>query len=239
MSSPLPPIPFLSLFKLVRNADEVLLLVEGDKQLRAFLSHVRLCPEADLVHVMPRVFSLCIKNCSASSDLVFLSLSFCCRVLDVCVPNDPLGGEDVLAAEVIPVRKDVEFEPALGKMLVTLKESNPDLSASVGEISFSDWLRGLAAIVVDRGLSVPVSAGAVECVQTLMQISARNVESDVGRICASVLFNTDHVAYEEFFATVVDTYVKLRQVPKLVAKIIMAVDDVKVTELTRVRAFPQ
>ena len=70
---------------------------------------------------------------------------------------------------------------------------------------------------------MPVTAEAVECAEALLQISPSAVERDIGKMCAAALFNVDGVDPDGLFSAVVDVYAKLRQVPKLVARILIAV----------------
>ena len=235
-SESLSAIPTTAFFRLLRQPD-----VDhggGGKEataLREFLATLRRCPESDLGQHLSQLYSKCL----ASADLAFLGLVFSCRVLDVALPGSPLA-DDTLATEMIPLRTDVDFEQPLRDLLGMLHSSHPDLTATVKvgatEISLSDWLVGLTGYVVENGLSVPVTDAAVECVRILSEISPRNVEPNIGQICCSVLFNIDHVDCAAFFASIVDTYLKLRQVPKLVAKILIALTgDIKVGELSEVK----
>ena len=91
---------------------------------------------------------------------------------------------------------------------------------------------------------MPVTAEAMECAEILLQISPSAVERDVGKICAAALFNVDGVDPDSLFSATVDVYTKLRhdvgstyvglillhfltllfrQVPKLIARILIAV----------------
>ena len=97
------------------------------------------------------------------------------------------------------------------------------ITSQDGKNCFVDFLRGLSSYLLDNGLSVPVTAEAVECAETLLRISPSAVERDIGKMCAAALFNVDGVDPDGLFSAVVDVYAKLRQVPKLVARILIAV----------------
>jgi hypothetical protein len=75
----------------------------------------------------------------------------------------------------------------------------------------------------------------VKCVGSLLKISPLSVEPLIGNFCAIFLFNIDHVDVSEFWKEVLETFVKLRQVPKLIAKLIISVSknhELKVSELS-------
>jgi hypothetical protein len=72
-------------------------------------------------------------------------------------------------------------------------------------------------------------------VQGLLEINPWAIEYFVGQFCAIFLFNIDHVDVTEFWKNLLQTFVKLRQIPKLIAKLLIAVsknEDLKVIRLS-------
>ncbi len=86
-------------------------------------------------------------------------------------------------------------------------------------------------------MPVPVTESAVRCFRTLLSISPSSVDGVVGRVAAIVLYNVDKVDPLPFWSDLVETHVKLRQVPKLLAKLLISVtsksDDLSVRPLSR------
>ena len=203
-----------------------------DARIRECMGSIRECERgAELDGRVVALFDSIVVAAAAGSadksEAVFLAAAFCAAVYGA--DRTVVGGSSSLSAEVIPDRSGADFEPALrtilGRMRSLLGGGALDFSIEIGGVAFSDFLRRLSSYLLDNGLSVPVTAEAVECAEILLQICPSAVERDVGKICAAALFNVDGVDTDPLFSAVVDVYAKLRQIPKLVARILIAVKD--------------
>ena len=201
-----------------------------DARIRECMGSIRECERgAELDGRVVTLFDSIVVAAAGSADkseAVFLAAAFCAAVYGA--DRTVVGGSSSLSAEVIPDRSGADFEPALRTILGRMRSllgGALDFSIEIGGVAFSDFLRRLSSYLLDNGLSVPVTAEAVECAEILLQICPSAVERDVGKICAAALFNVDGVDTDPLFSAVVDVYAKLRQIPKLVARILIAVKD--------------
>ena len=90
-------------------------------------------------------------------------------------------------------------------------------------------------------MEVPVTERPVVCIMHLLRMSPQITQAYIGSLSASVLFSADKIHTEDYSRLVLNTYLKLRQIPKLVSKMLQAVGNnpkkVKTKPLDKV--FPE
>ena len=157
-----------------------------------------------------------------------------CRLVDVRPGPRVALPDSSLLAEALPAPETkAEVEPVLEAILWELSRLGPDLGAEVivapssggekGSLTFLQWLQQLAKYLSEQVLPVPVTPSAVSCLRALLAISPVTLEPSAGRLAATVLFNVDGVDPLPFWTELLHSFSKLRQVPKLVAKIFVSV----------------
>ncbi len=155
----------------------------------------------------------------------------CCHLLDIRPTVKANKGRPVIApestlAEMLPSRRgDVEYESSLASLLATLYTlSSPDLLSSevASGVTLSQWLQELCRLLCEENLPVPVTEATCDCLRELLRLCPSAVEPHAGGLAVVVLFNIDHVDPEPLWRELLSTFVKLSQVPKLVAKMFMA-----------------
>ena len=143
--------------------------------------------------------------------------AFCCQI----------SGISILENNEVPVKKDLDFEFVLRDLLESLHglEIKVDFAAKINDDqTFLEYLTKVGNFLTENAFPIPITQTSVDCVRFLLQIHAGSLENQIGFLSALILFNVDGVNIENYFQDLISTYFKLRQLPKLIAKIFIALE---------------
>ena len=224
------------LLNCVKDPDEI---IPENARINAVLELIRSGPDFEADYAIYKTFTGLLPKVGPEwcGQLLVLCLYF----LDVA-PAAKIIAKDSLLYERLPRRPSLEFEPP---MLIMLKEMHGiadqlDLSEPISKngLTFLKYLAILSKFILEESFPVPTTKEGVKSVTYLLDINPQITEAYIGSLTSAILFNRDSVPTEEFSRLVLGKYLKLRQIPKLVSKMLQAVgnnpDKIHVVELDQV-----
>lgn len=205
----------------------------------------------DLGDYLSKLFqNLCQVASGAQPDpnnaLIPAAFVLCLHLIDV-KPEAIIRPESLLH-ERLPRFHIKEFEPLIAPLLTRLMffklnlgpdsvKFHPEGSEKPG-VTFLTVLIDLAQTILVDSLPIPVTETSVDCVMNLLVMNPAITEKYIGSFAAVILFNMDSVMTQGFSRLLMGTYHRMRQVPKLISRMLQAVggnpSKIKVCELDTV-----
>ncbi|CAL4067738.1 unnamed protein product, partial [Meganyctiphanes norvegica] len=167
-----------------------------------------------------------------------------------CVEANSLAGQKLAPA--------VLYDEAKFQLLLTVlrvfESVSVDLSCHLSELSFADWLQNLSMHLLQEKQP---SSNAYKCLQTIMAISPTLLTSKVEIVFANIICckkESNYVssdfelkksvealdnAYDSLMCAILDTFIKLRSVPKLYSKLLNGIKEKRSYLFNKPNILPQ